>query len=156
MSSPPYVRQMWEYNKADVNMIRSTFSSIGWIGIFNDLSPDQMVEIFNTIFFKIMNNFIPNKQITIRESDAPWITSEVKSALRKNKRVFKKWVDRGRSQEGRALVSQTQRETNKIINDTKTKYASELGDNICNPKTGPKCFWTAFKKLLNNKKVSNI
>jgi len=155
-SPPPYVRQMWDYNKADANMIRSSFSTIDWIGTFKDLSPDQMVEIFNTKFFEIMNSFIPNRKITVRESDAPWITPEVKSALRKNKRVFKKWVNRGRSLEGRALVSQTQRETNKIINDRKNRYASELGDKICNPKTGPKCFWTAFKKLLNNKKVSNI
>ena len=87
-----------------------------------------------------MNRFIPNRKITVRESDAPWITPEVKSALRKNKRVFKKWVNRGRPLEGRALVSQTQRETNKIINDRKNRYASELGDKICNPKTGPKCF----------------
>ena len=78
---------MWEYNKADVNTIRSSFSTIDWITILNDLSPDQMVEIFNTKFFEIMYKFIPNKQITVRESDAPWITPEVKSALRKNKRV---------------------------------------------------------------------
>ena len=82
-SPPPYVRQMWEYNKAYINMIRSSFSSIDWTSIFNNLTPDKMVETFNTNFFEIMNTFIPNKQIIIRESDAPWITTEVKSALRK-------------------------------------------------------------------------
>ena len=100
--------------------------------------------------------YIPNKNTIVNERDAPWITPEVKTALRKNKRVFKKWIDRGRPEEGKTLVNQTQRETNKTILERKQAYANELGDKICNPRTGPKCFWTAFKKLINNKKICNI
>ena len=33
---------------------------------------------------------------------------------------------------------------------------TNLGNKICDPNTGPKCFWTAFNRLLNNKKVTNI
>ena len=103
-----------------------------------------------------MVNCIPNKKITINERDAPWVTPEVKTALCRNKRVFKKWIDRGRPEEGKASVNQTQRETNKIILNGKKKYATDLGEKICNPRTGPKCFWTAFKKLLiNNKNIQH-
>ena len=78
-----------------------------------------MVDIFHTKFFDIMYSCIPNKNTIINERDAPWITPEVKTALRKNKRVFKKWIDRGRPEEGKALVNQTQRETNKTILERK-------------------------------------
>ena len=66
-----------------------------------------------------MNSFIPNQIVTMNERDAPWFTPQVKSALKKNKRVYKKCVDRGRSPIGKTLVNQTQCNTNKIIANAK-------------------------------------
>ena len=94
--------------------------------------------------------------MTINDRDAPWITPEVKTALRKNKRVFKRWINRGRKPSERAILSQTQCVANKTINNAKRKYLSNLGNTICDPNTGPKCFWTAFNRLVNNKKITNI
>ncbi len=33
---------------------------------------------------------------------------------------------------------------------------NDLGSKVSNPKSGQKVFWGTFKKLLNNKKVTNI
>ena len=155
-SPPPYTRRLWEYKKANIGLIRSSLASIPWQNIFNNMSPDQMTETFNSKVLDIMTSLIPNKLVTIRDSDAPWVTPEVKTALRKNKRVFKKWVARGKSLEGRPLVIEVQSETNNIISSAKSAYTQNLGDKICDPTTGPKCFWTAFNKLINNKKITNI
>ena len=38
-----------------------------------------------------MNCSIPNKTVTINDKDAPWITPEVKQAIKKNHRVYSKW-----------------------------------------------------------------
>ena len=78
---------MREYDKAGFNKIRLTLPSIDWVKIFKDISPNQMVEIFHTKFLEIMNYCIPNKNVTINESDAPWVTPDIKTALRKNKQI---------------------------------------------------------------------
>ena len=115
-----------------------------------------MVDLFQTKFLATMNSFIPNKIVTINDRDAPWVTPEVKTILRTNKRVFKRWIHRGRKPSERVIVNQTQCVTNTTINNAKSKYLTNLGNKICDPNTGPKCFWTAFNRLLNNKKITNI
>ena len=34
------------------------------------------------------------------DKDSPWITSKVKTAIRRNSRVYRKWVNRGRNPTG--------------------------------------------------------
>ena len=46
-----------------------------------------------------MTNNIPNKVITVNDKDAPWITPEVKTALIKNYRAYKKWKIKGKPPE---------------------------------------------------------
>ena len=62
-----------------------------------------------------MDTYIPNKIVTINEKDAPWVTPDVKTALRRNKRVYKKWVLKGRISADKPKVQNIQNETNRII-----------------------------------------
>ena len=97
-----------------------------------------------------MKACIPNKMKIFNDRDAPWITPEVKSTIRKNKRVFKKWIANGRKPDDRVVLARIQFETNKVINKAKNDFLSELGSKICDPNTGQKCFWSVFNRLLNN------
>ena len=72
--------------------------------------------------------------------DAPWITSEVKTAIKRNDRVYRKWVIRGREPNTRDKIREVQHLTNKMIKQGNQNYFEKLGD---------KRFWTAFKRLLN-------
>ena len=42
-----------------------------------------------------MSENIPNKIVTCSDKDTPWINNEVKSAIRRNSRDYRKWVLRG-------------------------------------------------------------
>ena len=117
---------------------------------------DDMVSILTDKLLSIMSDNIPNKVITVNDRDAPWVTPEVKRAIKRNRRVFDRWKGRGRPIGGRALVQQVQIETNSIIDTTKESYTKDLGKKLCNPKSSSNVFWSAFKRLLNNKKLSNI
>ena len=117
---------------------------------------DDMVSILTDKLLSIMSDNIPNKVITVNDKDAPWVTPEVKRAIKRNRRVFDRWKGRGRPIGGRALVQQVQIETNNIIETAKESYTKDLGKKLCNPKSGSNVFWSAFKRLLNNKKLSNI
>ena len=81
-SPPPYKRKIWQYYKANISQIRESLSLINWHFLFSDKNSDQMCELFQDKFLQIMNSFIPNKIATINEKHAPWVTSEVKTALR--------------------------------------------------------------------------
>ena len=153
---PPYKRTIWKYDQADVPSIRNSIISVNWGDLFAGRGIDDMVSILTEKLLRIMSDNIPNKIITINDKDAPWVTPDVKCAIKRNKRVFDRWRGRGRPEVGRVLVRQVQIETNSVIDSAKELYIKDLSDKLCNPKSSNNIFWSAFKRLLNNKKQSNI
>ena len=99
---------------------------------------------------------ISNKIITCNDKDAPWITSEVKTAIKRNSRVYRKWVNRGKNPNDRDKVRQVRNSTNKLIKEAKVAYYTNLGNKLSDPLTWQKHFWTAYKKINNKKRNTNI
>ena len=112
-----------------------------------------MTQIFSENFLDVMSRNIPNKVITCNDKDAPWITNEVKTAIKRNARVHRKWVVRGRILEERGHIRSVQNETNRIIKKAKNKYFLNLGEKLSSYGTGSKSFWATFKRLVNKKKT---
>ena len=46
--------------------------------------------------------------------------------------------------------------TKDAIEEAKSKYMENLGKKLCDPSCGHKTFWTAYKRLANKKKNTNI
>ena len=88
---PPYKRTIWDYNKSDVNKIQASLSAIDWNATFRNKSSDDCVDILNHALLNIFTHSIPNKVVTVNDKDAPWVTPEVKSAIRRNNRTYKRW-----------------------------------------------------------------
>jgi hypothetical protein len=153
---PPYKRKIWEYNKANVLGIRDKLANTDWPVLFCNKGVDDMVSVFTDYFLSVMSNNIPNRIITVNDKDAPWVTPEVKTALRKNDRCYKKWKNKGKPLEGRHTVQLVQSETHSIIEAAKQAYIDDLSAKLCNPNSGPNVFWTAFTRLVNTKKLVNI
>ena len=153
---PPYKRKLWKYHLADIPRIRERLLHIDWKALFINKTPDVMVTIFSDLFLKIMVTFIPNKVVSIDDKDAPWVTPEVKKILLKNRKLYSKWVKEGRNAGTREAIKKFQIETNRTINQAKSKYITDLSDKLCDPTTGSKAFHSALKKLANKKKITNI
>ena len=153
---PPYKRKLWDYNLADIHEIRRHLKNTNWEQILANKSPDEMVDFFNKVFLNTMNKLIPYKDVTINERDAPWVTPEVKSALRRNARSYKRWVKNGRNPITKNIVHQHQVDIKKLIERTKASYINNLCNKITDNSNGQKIFWAAYNRLLNKKKISNI
>ena len=153
---PPYKRNIWKYDQANVHSIKNSIGSTDWDELFAGKSVDDMVSILTDKLLSIMSDNVPNKVVTVHDKDAPWVTSEVKSAIKRNRRVFDRWKGRGRPEGGRALVREVQIETNSIVDSAKEPYIKNLSDKLCNPRSSNNVFWSAFKRLLNNKNLTNI
>ena len=155
-SPPPYKRKIWKYDKANVPSIKNNLVSCNWADLFAGRSVDDMVSIFTDKLLSVMSNNIPNNIITVNDKDAPWVTPEVKCAIKRNHKTFSTWKSRGRPDGGRASVQKVQVETNSIIDEAKQSYIDDLSEKLSNPKSNNNIFWSAFKRLLNNKKLTNI
>ena len=99
---------------------------------------------------------IPNKIVTINDKDAPWVTSSVKNILHKNKNIYADWVKKGRNPQTMDRIQRSQLEINCKVNEAKCIYISNLSKQLCDPATGHKSFWSAYKQLSNKKNITNI
>ena len=80
--------------------------STGWMWIFSNKDLNEMVEIFKNRFLDLAKLYIPCKEITISDKDAPWMTPEVKCAIKRNKRIYNKWLKNGRKNDDKATINQ--------------------------------------------------
>ena len=155
-SPPPYKRKIWDFTLAHTLAIKSQMASVPWEIIFSNQPLDEMVKIFTENFLHIINSNIPNKIVTFDDGDAPWVTPPLKNLLHKDRKIYSNWNKNGRAPDCYARVKLHQEKTKKAIVDAKSRYLDNLSNKICNPTTGQKTFWSAYKRLSNKKKVTNI
>ena len=68
---PPCKQTVWEYEKANIDMIKHDLSSINWYEMLDELDASQPVDSFTTFFLSVIADHVPNRQITCCDTDAP-------------------------------------------------------------------------------------
>ena len=74
---PPYIRKIWNYNRAETDLINCAIENCDWPSLFLGKNVHQQVEIFNKTLLNIFHNYIPNKFILCDGKDPPWIYEEI-------------------------------------------------------------------------------
>ena len=93
----PYERKIWHYGNANIESIRSSLNNIDWDRLFTNTNVNKQVEIFNNCLTNVINNYIPNKTITIDDKDPPWLTSQIKNKINFKNDLYKNFLQNGRS-----------------------------------------------------------
>ena len=153
---PPYKRKIWDYKSANTVIIRADLLKLNWCDLFLHLNVHEKGLVFTDTFMNIVDKQISNKMITCNDKDAPWITPKVKTAIKRNSRVYSKWIKRGRKTNDLDNVREVRNSTNKFIKEAKLAYYTNLGIKLSDPETGQKHFWTAYKRIANKKRNTNI
>ncbi len=96
-----------------------------------------------------MGRHIPNKLVTFDDREAPWITNQVRTSIKINHRVYRKWVSNGTKPEDYEYVKLVRKETEIKITNAKIRHMEDLSSKLCDPNTGQKEFWGAYNRILN-------
>ena len=123
-----------------------------WKSKFAGLTVDQMTNEFTTFVMDLMTGFIPDKYIKCDDKDHPWITPEIKTAIKRKHRVYNKYVKRGRKPDEWEHVRMVRNKTSAMITNAKDNYFTFLGRKLSKPATGLKAYWETLNKIINKKK----
>ena len=80
-----------------------------------------------------MSLYIPNETIRINDKDPPWLTSQLKTSIKRRHRLYRGFIRRGRNKEDWNLVRNIQLENTRKIIEAKDKYCSKLGKKFSDP-----------------------
>ena len=82
-----YKRKIWNYQRADFAKYRQILSEHDLPNRIRGNELDASVQIVADAIFNAADKSIPNKIVSIRPTDYPWITCHIKSLIRKRRRV---------------------------------------------------------------------
>ena len=85
---PPYEREVWHYQRANVNQIRQAISEFPWDNRFANISVNEQVQLFTQTLQNIISNYIPHETITCDDRNPPWIDEKIKKLVLQKKRCF--------------------------------------------------------------------
>ena len=153
---PRYKRKLWDDKSAYTDIIRADLLKLNWRDLFCNLNIHEQGLVFTDTFMNIVDKQISNKIIICNDKDAPWVTPKGKTAIKRNSRVYRKCVKRGRNTNDLDNVRELHNSTNKFIKEAKLAYYIYLGIKLSDPESGQKHFWTAYKRIANKKRNTNI
>ena len=115
-----------------------------------------MVEVFRDTIFKTLSSFIPNRVIKCNDRDPPLITSQLKAAIKRKHRVYRRYIERGKNHDDWCQVKTVRDETSRMIVNAKNKYYQNLGRKLSDPNMGPKKYCSTLTRLINSKKTCTV
>ena len=86
---PVYIREVWDYSKANIENINKAISHFNWTKAFKNLSVDEKVELLNETLLNSYQNYIPNKKIKCEYRQPPWMTDNIKKSLKEKCKLTK-------------------------------------------------------------------
>ena len=141
-----YKRDVWIYKRADFDRFNKLISNTNWAVLLSTCgSLDQACELFTKMYLEFAKGTIPTKSVTIRPSDKPWMTSELRHTLRE--RLHKTYK---RSQLNSDLIKfKHQRNTVNNMRKHVRLHFYENVDGIIESlhASDPKSYWRLIKRL---------
>ena len=82
-----FKRRIWLYDRGNYNQYREKLQRVDWDELINFAnSLDDLCESFSNVKFQAAGESIPNKIITVRKTNPPWMNGAIHRAIRKRNR----------------------------------------------------------------------
>ena len=153
---PAYVREVWDYSKANAENIKKAISSFNWNKAFENLSIDAKVELLNETLLNILRNYIPNKKIKWDYRQPPWMNDNIKRKLKQRTKLIKYFYKNGQMKCDYDKILEKSAECTAEIFETTKNYILNMTSKLADSHTSPKTYWTLLNRLLYNKKILAI
>ena len=150
------MREVWHYKRAQVDLIKRSVTKFDWNRAFENQNINEQVETLNCTLLNIFRNFIPHETIKCKSKDPPWINKEIKNALRKKNRIYKRFISGGRLQDDQFKLNEITETVSNLITESKNDYFLNLGERLNDPTTSSKSYWSILKRFLNKIKIPSI
>ena len=152
---PPYERQVWNYEKANSELIQRAMKNFNWDVLFTSMDIDDCIKLLNETLMNIFSNFCPSKTIICNDKDPPWFNDNIRNLINLKNQAFIRYQNNRRDHEYMNLLAITNQLTD-LLKASKDKYYNRLSSQLMNPQTSKKKYWTILKTYLNGKKIPFI
>ena len=150
-----YKRHIFNYDQCNYDLMNAAVSAAPWnvLDIFDNVNEAE--EYFTGLLTSICQDHVPNREITVRPRDKPWMNKLVKKAIRKRDKAHKRWKTL-KSPVNEAAYRAARHEVNVQKYFAKLHHDQKVAEKLENPNTNSKEYWHLTKLLYGNKVKSGI
>lgn len=89
-SHSSHKRKVFIFDRGDFESYRQQLSLVDWDSLLVSDDVDKSTSNITRILIDAANTHIPNRVITVRKDDPPWLTSSIKRVIRRKYRLHKR------------------------------------------------------------------
>ena len=144
-----FKRKIFLYDKGDYESYRNILSVVDWDGIFRNDDIDIITNTITNTILDAANKTIPNRYITVKKDNPPWITTKIKKYICRKNRIHKKAKKTntiGQWEKFRKIRNKF----NKLILNAKQSYFDKISEKINTETNGSKNWWKLVKSILHS------
>ena len=123
---PKYVREIWDYSKADVQNIKKSIKDFNWRKTFESLSVDSKVDLLNERLLNIFWNYVTNKKIECDYRQPLWMTNSIKRSLKESFKLTKCYYKSGQKKSDYEKLLEKSSDCTKQILEAKNNYVLKV------------------------------
>ena len=96
------------------------------------------------------------KQLKSKATDPPWMNDEIKIALRRKNRLYKKFTSGSMRNQDKTQLNEATVFTQNLISSAKENYYMGIGEKLNDPSIGCKTYWSILNRVLDKVKIPLI
>ena len=146
-------RNVWNFKRGDFNRLNVLLSDYPWDTLFVLDNIHDIVGNWTDAFLEMAKECIPYTQILVRPDELPYMTSYLRSLIRRKDRLFKQWV-RTKKDTHREYYRVLRNDCTLKLRQAEANYIQSQCDSL-ELDSSTKKWWNTVKKLCCFKKTSN-
>ncbi|VDI64806.1 Hypothetical predicted protein [Mytilus galloprovincialis] len=141
-----FKRKIWLYDRGDYDRYRNILSEKNWDSVINLNNVEQFTTEITKTIIEAAEKCIPNKIITVRKNEPPWLTNDVKKKIRKKNRIHRK-AKKYNNPSDWSKFKKIRNEVTSLIRKSKEEYNNNLIKKIMNSSPSTTNWWKTVKQI---------
>ncbi len=142
-----FQREIWLYDKADYEGLNNALDAVDWDNELLGDTLDESCSKWLEKYLNIIGAYIPHKKVTIRPSDLPWRTNEIRRKSRKRDRLHRK-AKQTNMPDHWSHFRKARNEVISLLRSEKNKYFGTLASKLKSGSLQVKNWWQVAKKFI--------
>ncbi|MES9883416.1 MAG: reverse transcriptase family protein [Sedimenticola sp.] len=152
--APTYTRKIWIYEQGDYDTLRQMARHFNWETVTH-----ADIDTYTSNITSKISDFaqltIPNKVITVRPSDPPWLHSEIRKSMRKRKRAYDK-AKASNTPQHWTTYKHLRNATTTLVRNAKKNHKDNLSAELNSCTHSSSNWWSSLKSFIKSDASSSI
>ncbi len=141
-----YKKTVWKYDNVNFDGLKQDLASTDWGTLFINDDIDITTTNVTDHILKLCDKHIPHKEILVRPSDPPWLTTDVKRLIRKRNRLHKKAKEKN-TENHWANFRGCRNDVIQLVRDTKKEFLKKQAQKLADRNLTTRQWWSVVKAL---------